>query len=411
MFRSSISFCFARKLARVAAASLLAGIIGTGVAQGGGGNKAPPPKIADPPPPGSDEAQRQFGLGFWLWRAALDSRAGLPIRLGMYAAPGPNVDGWAGAGFSATRNTGYSLTDTAGLLTPGVRAPTFRSVTGGGGIAGTVDFTRYLDLPATQRLVFGAAFDARTGTTRYGTSPDLLAAGIIEAGSLRQDRYTLTLLGGYNIGSLYLTGETAFDWGHGDITNNITNGQGSFDADGYRADVALGNVFTLIGPVGYQNPGMLTKGPRSAPVVSSGLYLDLSGHLGYRQEQDDGFTDSSGFIFGTERVRYGVAGAQARLFATIPSGPLLWTPYVDGRVDQRFGFSHTLFIPNQPASLADVFTFGEAKTFWGTDLGLIVSDRAGLSAGANFFYTASSDTSVVGGRAFLKVPFYASAAR
>jgi hypothetical protein len=170
-------------------------------------------------------------------------------------------------------------------------------------------------------------------------------------------------------------------------------------------------VFTLAGPVGYQNPGMFTKGPQPAPVVSSGLYLDLSGHLGYRNEQADGFTDSSGFVFGTERVRYGVAGARATLFAPTPNGMLLWTPYVGARVDQRFGFSHTFFIPNQVASPADVFTLGEAKTFGGADLGLIVSDRAGLSAGASFFYTASSDTSDVGGRAFLKVPFYASAVR
>jgi hypothetical protein len=71
-----------------------------------------------------------------------------------------------------------------------------------------------------------------------------------------------------------------------------------------------------------------------------------------------------GLVYGTERIRFWNVGGHAKLFWTLPCGPLVWTPFVAATIDQEFGYSHTLDIPVQTAAVADVFYYGSAQTFW-----------------------------------------------
>jgi hypothetical protein len=93
--------------------------------------------------------------------------------------------------------------------------------------------------------------------------------------------------------------------------------------------------------------------------------------------------------------------------AAIPTGRATWMPYVGVTFDQQLSFRHTFDIPNQAAAVADTFSFGQGRTWWGVQGGLNVLDRGGLKAGFNAYYRASSDTSVLGGGLFLKVPLFA----
>ena len=110
--------------------------------------------------------------------------------------------------------------------------------------------------------------------------------------------------------------------------------------------------------------------------------LDLSAHVGYFENQFDGFTDTSGFIFGTARAQFGDVGGRAELFDLVPSYGLLWKAYIAGTVDQRFDYSSNMNIPVQAAlPSGDLLTAQAAKTFGGTELGITASGPvAGLSA-------------------------------
>jgi hypothetical protein len=81
-------------------------------------------------------------------------------------------------------------------------------------------------------------------------------------------------------------------------------------------------------------------------------------------------------------------------------------PYVAGTVDQRFGFSGTLNIPNQVAVPGgDLASVQEAQTFLGARWGLDARGPGGWIVGAKGFYSASSDTNTIGGMAYVTIPF------
>jgi hypothetical protein len=150
---------------------------------------------------------------------------------------------------------------------------------------------------------------------------------------------------------------------------------------------------------------MAVKAPPRSPDGYA-IGLDLSGHLGYRSDVAKGFTDSAGFVFGDERVQGGETGLQAKLFATIQNNGVIWTPYVTGTVDWRFNYSHVANFPGQAAlATGDAVTFADATTFVGAKLGLDVKMSNGWIVGANGFYDHSSDTEIVGGKAYVKIPF------
>jgi hypothetical protein len=153
---------------------------------------------------------------------------------------------------------------------------------------------------------------------------------------------------------------------------------------------------------------MAVKAPLRTPDGSA-IGLDLSGHVGYQSDVAKGFTDSAGFVFGDERAQGGETGLKAKLFATVQNNGAIWQPYVTGTVDWRFNYSHIANFPGQ-AGLAtgDAVTFADATTFYGAKAGLDVKMSNGWIVGANGFYDHSSDTDIVGGKAYLKIPFGAT---
>jgi hypothetical protein len=196
-----------------------------------------------------------------------------------------------------------------------------------------------------------------------------------------------------------------YSFGHGNETDNLTPANGGFGLHGYFVDARLGDVFVLMNSSGAPNSAALpTKAP---PKASHGpvLALDLSGHIGHSKMSSDGFTDSSGFIYGSGESKSGDVGARARLFAVMPAGNWVWSPYVSATVDQQFGVSNTLNIPNQPLLPGgDVISLLTAKTFGGGDLGVDLRGPNGVIVGVKGFYQASADTNITGGSAFVKVP-------
>jgi hypothetical protein len=323
-------------------------------------------------------------------------------QLGMYISPG-TTEASAFGGAAVTRNRGYGVTDSAGLLAPGTTAPSFKDVAGGGGIAGSYDF----NLSGNQSLRFSGFFDYKRVDATLGTVAGL---GGASAGSAQSDSYRFGGAVIYGFGSAYLEGKAAFDFGHGNETQTVDGSAGRFDTHGYSADLRIGNVFVLLNTLSSGTTRMPTK----APPKAAGGYavgLDLSGHLGYSNDRVDGFTDSAGFIYGADRTRYGDVGGRAKLFAVVPNNGLLWMPYVAGTVDQQFGFSSTLTIPDQVALPGgDIVSLQQAQTFWGTQLGLDVRGPSGWRIGAKGFYSASSDTNITGGSVHVTIPFnYTSA--
>jgi outer membrane autotransporter protein len=105
-------------------------------------------------------------------------------------------------------------------------------------------------------------------------------------------------------------------------------------------------------------------------------------------------------------VQGGETGLKAKLFASVQSNGVIWQPYVTGTVDWRFNYSHVANFPGQVAlATGDAVSFADATTFVGAKLGLDVKMANGWTVGANGFYDHSSDTEIVGGTAYVKIPF------
>jgi hypothetical protein len=250
---------------------------------------------------------------------------------------------YAGLGTSSTWNSGYRVTDTAGAIPPNSLAPGFRSLESGAGVNITADGARLFDFNGNQKLLFGVTFDYRRSEMDFGTSA--LTPGVASAGSVRRDTYTLRGSADYSIGTIYFSGRAAVDWSHADITNAVLQSQGDTNGRGYSVSATAGKIFPLFNSTGV-NPAMFVKAaPRS--VGGYAVFLDLSGRLGYRNMRDDGFTDTSGFIYGSEQLSFWTLGGRANLVAVIPNGRFAWMPYVGVTFDQQLGFRHTFDIPNQ----------------------------------------------------------------
>jgi hypothetical protein len=146
---------------------------------------------------------------------------------------------------------------------------------------------------------------------------------------------------------------------------------------------------------------------KAPPKPSDGyaIGLDLSGHVGYQSDVARGFTDSVGFVFGNERAQGGETGLKAKLFANIQNYGVLWQPYVSGSVHWDFDYSHIANFPGQLAlATGDSLIFADATTFVGAKVGLDVKTTFGWTIGVNGYYERSSDTEIVGGQAYVKIP-------
>ncbi len=317
--------------------------------------------------------------------------------------PNPWGDDWGGAGDGYIfRSSGYRFNDTAGVLAPGTTGPGIRDVGGGSSIFDTFDARHLLSLPASQSLLLTGYFNYRYDSLSVASAP---GAG------LHADSYALGGDAFWRVGSTYFDGSAAYTFGHADAADQFNGGAGSFNAHGYFVDARLGNMFPLWTTAGVPSAAPFpTKAPPK-PIVGSIVALDLSGHIGYAASALDGFTDSTGFTLGGAQAHDADIGARARLLALIPSHDVLWMPFVSATIDQLFDYSNNVNIPVQAAlTSGDVVSIQMAKTFAGAELGIEGRSLGGWTFGVKGSYQASADTSIVGGVAYLKIPFYSTLA-
>jgi hypothetical protein len=321
-----------------------------------------------------------------------------PNHLGMYVSSDSGMSGdagFAGGGYSL-RNSGVSITDTAGLIAPGTNSASYRENSGGGGLNGTYDASRFVG--PNQHLLFNGAFDYTNSSTNFG--------GVGAGSSINSQNYSFTGTALYTNYSTYVELTGGYQFGNNSEFNSSNSSTGSYSSDGYDIDVRLGHIFWLFNTM--SQPPVSRMAVKAPPRTSDGyaIGLDLSGHLGYESDVAHGFTDSAGFVFGNERVQGGETGLKAKLFATVQNNGLMWMPYVAGTVDWRFNYSHIANFPGQAAlATGDALTFDDATTFVGAKVGLDVKMSNGWIVGANGFYDRSSDTEIVGGKAYVKIPF------
>jgi hypothetical protein len=328
---------------------------------------------------------------------------GGPVKLSMHTAGG--ADGiYADGGVSSTHNSGYSVSDSAGTIAAGSLAPGFHDFRSGGGISALVDGSRFFGFSGDQSLIFGLNLDFTNSQMDFGTSA--LTPGVANAAAINRDTYTVSGSARYTSGLFYLSGVAAFDWSHADITNNLDSGTGNTDGHGYAVRGSVGRVFPLFNTTGV-NPAMPTKAPPAPRSGGYAVFLDVSGNLGYRNEMDAGFTDTTGFAFGTEQYSYTDLGAKAKLVVVIPTSGYAWMPYFGVTIDQQLGFSHTLDV----VTTADTFNFGQSNTYWGLQAGVNLLNVGSATLGARAFYQASADTNTIGGSVFFKIPLWQPPAR
>ena len=158
----------------------------------------------------------------------------------------------------------------------------------------------------------------------YGTSA--LTPGLPNAGAVRNDIYTFGGSIGYRIDAFYLGGVAAYDFTHSDITNNIITpgAQGNADGQGYTLNATAGYLFPLFNATGVTASTIPTKAPPAPRHGGYAMYLDASGHVGYRKEWDNGFTDRPDLAMGRSRFPTPISGARARAIVVVPSAAFSW---------------------------------------------------------------------------------------
>jgi len=238
---------------------------------------------------------------------------GEPSHLGMYL-PTATTNGVTlfGGGWSE-RRSGVGISDTAGAFAAGTLAPTSSDKTLTAGISGSYDAAHLVG--ANQTLRFAGSFRYERNAVEYGSSPTLAAIGVANAGTLHKDAYHFDGAALYRFGSNYLLAGGGFYFGKGSELQAIDGSTGSFATHGYSAYLQLGHVFALLGAAeDVSLKRAITKAPPAAASRFS-VGLDVSAGVGYGEETIDGFTDSTGFIWGDERRKAGEVGGQATLFA------------------------------------------------------------------------------------------------
>jgi hypothetical protein len=299
-----------------------------------------------------------------------------------------------GGGFSL-RNSGASISDTAGLIAPGTQSSSYRENGGGGGISYLYDASRLVG--SNQKLGFYGAFNYTSSNTNFG--------GVGAGSTINSDNYGFTGAAFYSNNNTYVRLSGNYQFGNNTEFNSSDNSTGSYRSDGYDIDAKVGHIFWLMNTISQPTTSRMAVKAPPRPSDGYAIGLDLSGHLGYQSDVAKGFTDSSGFVFGDERVQGGETGLKAKLFADVQNNGVIWTPYVTGTVDWRFNYSHIANFPGQIAlATGDAVTFDDATTFVGAQVGLDVKTSNGWTVGVNGFYDHSSDTEIVGGRAYVKIP-------
>jgi hypothetical protein len=331
-----------------------------------------------------EEEEEQYSISHFEPNHGQPQHLDGPISFSMY-----NSDVYAGADIFSERNSGYRTSDTSGAIAPGSQAPGFNTSGGGGGFTGKYDASRSLGFSGNDRLLFGLNFDYQRENTSYGTS--VLTPGMASAGSLRADVYSLTGAVAYSIDRFHASGTVSYDWTYTAITNNLDGGTGSTTGQGYGLDAAAGYTLPLLNTTGVTRSVIPTKAIPPAVYSGYAMFLDLSGHVSYADNWNNGYTDSSATTFGTERASFTDLGVNANFTTVIPRASFSWMPYLGVSLDHEFGFSHTLDIPATAVTPADTIFFSEATTFWTVKAGSI-SSTAKASRLVSMFTIAPAQT-------------------
>lgn len=346
------------------------------------------PRVSVTPPvfpwQGPWSANDKFGIdmmkSFWNMDAVFTN-----YHLGMYVSPsGTDGVGGFGDGFGFSGKP-VGISDTSGAFA-GATAPGYHGSGGGGGINGYID--------VTPQLRAGGSFDYQHVST-----------GFNEGSSQGFDSYAFKGYSTYRWLQSYVTGSIMYDYMPTNFFDAGTGGTGNYNSNFFDGDISVGHVFVLIDPRGAGSRAVLTKAPLQSSVMRDGLLFGLSGHGGYVTGTSDGFTESTGFVWGNGNVHYGDLGIKAELQGVIPANGVIWLPYVAGTFDQLVGFSQTLDIPTQTAMAADTLTFNQATTIWGGEAGVETQVASGWKIGAKIFDSVSSDFNIVGGTGYVKVQF------
>lgn len=309
----------------------------------------------------------------------------------MFTSDDPFID------FTTIHDNGAQITSASGAASSSI--PGSRTTDVGGGASSAFNLSHTFNLSGNQRLVVGGA--ARYDSLRTTFGPDSSAPGLASAGAVNESAFSVAGMARYYVGTTYLGVLVAGNWGRDSLSDNLTPATGSFHTSGYGDGISAGHTFTLFDSRSVDTRVVPTKAPPK-PIGGYAVELDVSGHLDYNWAKADGFTDSSGFVWGDQNLRYWTAGAQAQLTWIIPTPQLTWRPFLAATVSSDFSYSNTVDIPAQTGALADTLFIGGPQTFGGARAGISAQAKNGIIVGAQAFYQRSSEYSVTGGQVFLR---------
>jgi Outer membrane protein beta-barrel domain/Omptin family len=326
---------------------------------------------------------------------------GGPISLSMYG------NSFAGVGASTNWSNGYKLSDTAGIIAaPNALTPGYRSWNNAGGINLSLDASRLLALPTNQGLLFGLSGAYDYADTRYMSSAQTPGGVNANAASTNQNIFTLTGSATYFLNKFYLKGVTSFDWNTTNLTTNfvIPGTTGKTNGGGYHLGITAGEYIPLFGTIAFKSDSA-TKTP--PPNVNGGymVMLDVSGHYAYSHEQENSFTDTTGFVYGDQKLSYNDVGVRGDLMGIILDRELAWMPFVGVAFDKQLGLSDTFNFPAQLGNPSDTLIISPSTNWLSTEVGLNLLTPSGTKFGVKAFYQTSTDTQSVGGSVFLRIPF------
>jgi len=300
------------------------------------------------------------------------------------------------------RDSGAGVTSASGAVSG--QAQSSRTTDIGAGADGHISTSTAFDLAAYQRLLIAGFLQYDSQRTSYNSSP----TAVFTASNATRNIYTLGGVAQYDAGNSYLGVGVAAELGNGSIS--APGDSGNFNSHGYVAAAYIGRVFTLLDTTNSSSARspLPTKAPPK-PTSGYALNLDLNFHVGYVNDQINGFVDSTGFARGAEQIDYWDVGGIAKLYWVLsPWGRIAWSPFVAATIDQELGYSHSLDLPAQAALPGgDTFFYGSAQTFGGAELGIDALDVSGISFGLKAYYRQSQEFQVVGGLAYVKFPILA----
>src|SRR5262249_6593708 len=169
----------------------------------------------------------------------------------------------------------------------------------------------------------------RYDSLRTSLDGNPVTPAIVAVGASHYDFYTLSGKARYYVGDTFFGGLLSGNRGTAGWTDNVDNISASFRTSGYLAAGSIGHTFTLFDS---RRRVVATKGRPKPTPGGYAVHLLVGADLGYFSQRNDSFVDSSGFLWGQQRLRFWDAAGQAQLYWLIPRGALTWRPFVAATV-------------------------------------------------------------------------------